>query len=299
MHDPVILRDRRSPEAAWRLARRHASDRRFRAFGIGAVTLSLCIPTVLLIVMVAHGLGGLSRHFFTASASTDPALAGLWGAAKGSLLTMLVTLFVSLPMGVLTAIYLEEFAPRNRWTGWIEGSIGTLAAVPSILFGLLGLAVFIGALGMPPGSPLVGGLTLAAMTMPVIVIASRHAIRAVPSSLRDAALALGASRMQASIHHVLPLAMPGIVSGGILGMARALGETAPLLLIGMRVFVAGAPSDLTQPASVLPMQVFLWSQESGVGFVRDTSAAILVLLAVLFAMNGLAVHLRAKYAVRW
>jgi phosphate ABC transporter permease subunit PstA len=198
-------------------------------------------------------------------------------------------------MGVLAAIYLEEFAPRNRWVDWVEVSINNLAAVPSIIFGLLGLAVFINWMGMPRSSPLVGGMTLALMTMPVIVIAGRNAIKAVPPSIRDAALAVGASPVQTVFHHVLPLALPGILTGTIIGMARALGETAPLLMIGMRAFVSTPPDGITDPSSVLPMQIFLWSDEVDRGFVQNTSAAIIVLLAFLLAMNGIAIYLRNKF----
>jgi phosphate transport system permease protein len=202
-------------------------------------------------------------------------------------------------MGVLAAIYLEEFAPKNRWVDLVEVSINNLAAVPSIIFGLLGLAVFINTFNLPRSSPLVGGMTLALMTMPVIVIAGRNAIKAVPPSIRDAALAVGASKMQTVFHHVLPLALPGILTGAIIGMARALGETAPLLMIGMRAFVSTPPAGLTDPSSVLPMQIFLWSDEVDRAFVQNTSAAIIVLLVFLLAMNGLAIYLRNKFETRW
>ena len=212
---------------------------------------------------------------------------------------MLVTIALALPMGVLAAIYLEEFAPKNRWVDLVEVSINNLAAVPSIIFGLLGLAVFINTFNLPRSSPLVGGMTLALMTMPVIVIAGRNAIKAVPPSIRDAALAVGASKMQTVFHHVLPLALPGILTGAIIGMARALGETAPLLMIGMRAFVSTPAAGLTDPSSVLPMQIFLWSDEVDRAFVQNTSAAIIVLLVFLLAMNGLAIYLRNKFETRW
>jgi phosphate transport system permease protein len=212
---------------------------------------------------------------------------------------MLVTLVLSFPMGVLAAIYLEEFAPKSRWVEWIEVSINNLAAVPSIIFGLLGLAVFINILHMPRSSAVVGGMTLALMTMPVLVISGRNAIKAVPPSIRDAALAIGASRVQTVFGHVLPLALPGILTGTIIGMARALGETAPLLMIGMRAFVSTPAQGVTDPTTVLPMQIFLWSDEIDQAFVRNTSAAILVLLAFLLAMNGLAIYLRNKFETRW
>ena len=237
--------------------------------------------------------------FFTLADSTDPTRVGIWGALKGSLFTMAVTLLLAFPVGVLAALYLEEYAPRNRWTDFLEVSINNLAAVPSIIFGLLGLAVFLGTFGMPRSAPLVGGLTLALMTMPVIVIAGRNAIKSVPPSIRDAAYGVGASPVQVVFHHVLPLALPGILTGTIIGMARALGETAPLLMIGMRAFIAAPPAGLTDPATALPVQIFLWSDEVNRGFVEKTSAAIIVLLVVLLAMNGLAIYPRNKFETRW
>ena len=242
---------------------------------------------------------GLSGGFLRAADSTDPTRVGIWGALKGSLLTMAVTLGLAFPVGVFAALYLEEYAPRNRWTDLIEVSINNLAAVPSIIFGLLGLAVFLGTLDLPRSAPLVGGLTLALMTMPVIVIAGRNAIRGVPPSIRDAALGIGASRVQVVFHHVLPLALPGILTGTIIGMARALGETAPLLMIGMRAFIAAPPAGPTAPATALPVQIFLWSDEVSRGFVEKTSAAIVVLLALLLAMNGVAIWLRNRFETRW
>jgi phosphate transport system permease protein len=242
---------------------------------------------------------GFNLRFLTASDATDPAAVGIWGAFKGSLLTMLVTLAIAFPIGVLSALYLEEYAPRNRWTELIEVSINNLAAVPSIIFGLLGLAVFLNFMHMPRSAPLVGGLTLALMTMPVIVIAGRNALKSVPPSVRDAALGVGASPVQVVFHHVLPLALPGILTGTIIGMARALGETAPLLMIGMRAFIAAPPGGFETPATVLPVQIFLWSDEVSRGFVEKTSAAILVLLAFLMAMNGLAIFLRNRFETHW
>ncbi|MCA3254440.1 MAG: phosphate ABC transporter permease PstA [Alphaproteobacteria bacterium] len=242
---------------------------------------------------------GWNTAFLSVADSTDPELAGVWGALKGSLLTLAVTLSICFPVGVLAAIYLEEYAPRNRWTDIIEVSINNLAAVPSIIFGLLGLAVFLNFMNLPRSAPIVGGLTLALMTMPVIVIAGRVAIKAVPPSIRDGALAVGASPVQVVFHHVLPLALPGILTGTIIGMSRALGETAPLLLIGMRAFVADVPAGVTQPATVLPVQIYLWSDEVARGFVEKTSAAIIVLLMVLLLMNGLAIYLRNKFERRW
>ncbi len=236
--------------------------------------------------------------FVSAANSTDPELAGIWGAALGSLLTLLVTIAAAFPVGVLAAVWLEEFAGRSRWTDFVEVSISNLAAVPSIIFGLLGLAVFLNFFNMPRSAPLVGGLTLALMTLPVIVITARAAIRAVPGSVRDAALGIGASPIQVIFHHVLPLALPGILTGTIIGMARALGETAPLLLIGMRAFVADAPHGLTSSATVLPVQIFLWSDDAQRGFVEKTSAAIIVLLVILLLMSSVALYLRNRFEKR-
>lgn len=288
-----------SPAATTRLKKRYAAERRFRALGLVAIILSMLFLATLLFAMLKNGITGLDWGFLSGSDSTDPATAGVWSAAKGSLWTMLVTLALAFPMGVLAAIYLEEFAPRARWVDWVEVSINNLAAVPSIIFGLLGLALFIQFLHLPRSSPLVGGITLALMTMPVIVISGRNAIKAVPPSIRDAALAIGASKVQTVFHHVLPLALPGILTGTIIGMARALGETAPLLMIGMRAFVSTPPDGITDPSSVLPMQIFLWSDEIDSGFVQNTSAAIIVLLFVLIAMNGIAIYLRNKFETRW
>lgn len=242
---------------------------------------------------------GFNTDFLTGSDATDPTGVGIWGALKGSLLTMLVTLLIAFPIGVFSAIYLEEYAPRNRWTDLIEVSINNLAAVPSIIFGLLGLAVFLNFMHLPRSAPLVGGLTLALMIMPVIVIAGRNAIKAVPPSIRDAALGIGASRIQVVFHHVLPLALPGILTGTIIGMARALGETAPLLLIGMRAFIVTPPGSVFEPATVLPVQIFLWSDQVSRGFVEKTSAAIIVLLIFLLAMNAIAIYLRNRFETRW
>ncbi|MDJ0641756.1 MAG: phosphate ABC transporter permease PstA [Erythrobacter sp.] len=237
--------------------------------------------------------------FMSRSDATSPQQVGIWGALKGSILTMLVTLALAFPIGVLAALYLEEYAPKNRWTDLIEVSINNLAAVPSIIFGLLGLAVFLAIFPNYRSAPLIGGLTLALMTMPVIVISGRNAIKAVPPSIRDGALAVGASPIQVVFHHVLPLALPGMLTGTIIGMARALGETAPLLMIGMRAFVATPPDGFTSPATVLPVQIFLWSDEIDRGFVERTSAAIIVLLLFLLLMNGLAIYLRNKFEKTW
>ncbi|WP_373487037.1 phosphate ABC transporter permease PstA [Blastomonas sp.] len=237
--------------------------------------------------------------FLRNSDGTDPTQVGIWGAFKGSLITMVITLVLAFPIGVLAAVYLEEYAPKNRLTDIIEVSINNLAAVPSIIFGLLGLAVFLQVLALPRSAALVGGLTLALMTMPVIVIASRNAIKAVPPSIREAALGVGASPIQVVFHHVLPLAIPGIMTGTIIGMARALGETAPLLMIGMRAFTTTPPQGITDPATVLPVQIFLWSDEVNRGFVEKTSAAIIVLLIFLLTMNAFAVYLRNRFEKRW
>jgi phosphate transport system permease protein len=288
-----------SPEAEVRLKKRYAAERRFKAMGLAAILISLMFLAILLYTMLKNGIAGLDFTFLTASDSTNPDTAGVWSSVKGSLLTMAVTLALAFPMGVLAAIYLEEFAPKKRWVDWVEVSINNLAAVPSIIFGLLGLAVFIQVMHLPRSSPLVGGMTLALMTMPVIVIAGRNAIQSVPPSIRDAALAVGASPVQTVFHHVLPLALPGILTGTIIGMARALGETAPLLMIGMRAFVSTPPGGFSDPSSVLPMQIFLWSDEVDQGFVQNTSAAIIVLLFVLLMMNGFAIYLRNRFETRW
>lgn len=238
-------------------------------------------------------------NFLTASDATDPADVGIWGALKGSLLTLFITLGIAFPVGVLAAVYLEEYAPKNKFTDLIEISINNLAAVPSIIFGLLGLVVFLTWFGMPRSSSLVGGLTLALMTMPVIVIAGRNAIKSVPPSIREAALGIGASPIQVVFHHVLPLALPGIMTGTIIGMARALGETAPLLMIGMVAFISAPPGGFSDAATALPVQIYLWSDEVNRGFVEKTSAAIIILLIFLLGMNALAIYLRNKFETRW
>jgi phosphate transport system permease protein len=237
--------------------------------------------------------------FFTQGDSRDPEMAGIWGALKGSFFTLLVTMLVSFPLGVFAAIYLEEFAPRNRWTDMIEVNINNLAAVPSIIFGLLGLAVFINFMELPRSAPLVGGLVLSLMTMPVIIIAARASISAVPPSVREAALGLGASPVQMVLHHVLPLAMPGMLTGAIIGMSRALGESAPLLMIGMVAFIVDPPAGLLSPATALPIQVFLWADSPERAFAELTSAAIIVLLIFLLLMNGGAILLRRRFERRW
>jgi phosphate transport system permease protein len=240
-----------------------------------------------------------NTRLFTSGDSREPELAGIWGAAVGSFWTMLVTFVLAFPIGVFSAIYLEEFAPKNKITDFIEVNINNLAAVPSIVFGLLGLSVFLGVFGVPRSAPLAGGIVLALMTLPTIIIASRASIRAVPPSIRDAAIGLGASPLQTVFHHVLPLAMPGILTGTIIGMAQALGETAPLIMIGMVAFIVDIPSGITDSASVLPVQVFRWSDFPERAFEARTAAAICVLLAFLVVMNALAVFLRKRFERRW
>lgn len=237
--------------------------------------------------------------FFTAGASREPEQAGLWGAVVGTFFTMIVTLLLSFPIGVAAAVYLEEFAPKNRYTDMIEVNINNLAAVPSIVFGLLGLAVFLNFFGFPRSAPLVGGMVLALMTLPTIIIASRAALKAVPPSIREAALGIGASRIQAVFHHVLPLALPGIMTGTIIGMAQALGETAPLLMIGMVAFIVDIPGGPMDPATVLPVQIFMWADFPEPAFRQKTAAAILVLLGFLITMNLLAVMVRRRFERRW
>ena len=237
--------------------------------------------------------------FFTRGASREPEMAGVLGAVVGSFLTLIVTLGISFPIGVAAAVYLEEFAPKNRWTMLIEVNINNLAAVPSIVFGLLGLAVFLNFFGMPRSAPVVGGMVLALMTLPIIIIASRAALKAVPPSIREAALGVGASKLQTVFHHVLPLAMPGIMTGTILGMAHALGETAPLLMIGMVAFIVDVPHGIFDPATLLPVQIFMWADFPEQAFQQKTSAAILVLLSFLVVMNAIAVVLRKRFERRW
>jgi phosphate transport system permease protein len=240
-----------------------------------------------------------NSSFFTSGDSREPELAGVFGGIKGSFLTLLITLSLSFPIGVAAAVYLEEFAPQNGWTDLIEININNLAAVPSIIFGLLGLAIFINFFGMPRSTPIVGGLVLSLMTLPTIIIAGRAALKSVPPSIREAALGVGASKMQTVTHHVLPLAMPGMLTGTIIGMAHALGETAPLLMIGMVAFIVDIPGAISDPAAVLPVQIYLWADSPERAFTEKTSAAIMVLLAFLIAMNSLAVFLRKKFEIKW
>lgn len=237
--------------------------------------------------------------FFTNSDSREPELAGIKGALIGTLLTIIVTIIISFPIGVAAALYLEEFAPKNWITDIIEVNINNLAAVPSIVFGLLGLAVIINLFDMPRSTPLVGGIVLSLMTLPTIIIASRASIKAVPPSIREAAIGLGASKMQVTFHHVLPVAMPGVLTGAIIGIAQALGETAPLLMIGMIAFIVDVPASLNDAATVMPVQIFLWADSPERAFLAKTSAAILVLLGFLFTINMSASLLRKKFETKW
>jgi phosphate transport system permease protein len=238
-------------------------------------------------------------NLFTNADSRDPQLAGVWGAVVGSFWIIVVTAALAVPIGVASAVYLEEFAPKNRWTDLIEVNINNLAAVPSIVFGLLGLAVYINTMGLPRSAPLVGGLTITLMTLPTIVVATRAALRAVPPSIRWGALGVGASKVQVVTHHVLPLALPGILTGTIIGLAQALGETAPLLMIGMIAFVADIPQGPMSASTALPVQVYLWASSPERGFTEKTAAAILILLGFLLVMNALAIYLRKRFERTW
>ena len=241
----------------------------------------------------------LSEYFFFGSASRDAELAGIKGAVIGSLMTLFICFLISFPLGVAAAIYLEEIAKKNKITEFIEININNLAAVPSVVFGILGLAVFIGLFGLPRSVPLVGGMVLALMTLPTIIISSRVSIGAVPPSVRDAALGIGASKIQTIFHHVVPLAMPGMLTGTIIGMARALGETAPLLMIGMVAFIVDIPGSVKDPGTVLPVQIFMWADFAERMFIQKTSAATIVLLVFLFFMNAVAIIMRKRLERRW
>lgn len=247
--------------------------------------------------------GDIRRHFnsgfFTESDSRAPERAGFLGAIIGSILTVLACMAVAFPLGVMTAVYLEEFAHKSRWVDVIEVNINNLAAVPSIIFGLLGLSLYIGFFGMPRSAALVGGLTLALMILPVIIITTRVALKAVPGSIRAAAIGLGASPVQVVLHHTLPLAMPGIMTGTILGVARALGETAPLLMIGMVAFIVDIPRGFTDPATVMPVQVYLWASSPEIGFLEKTATGIMVLVGLLVLLNAAAIIIRKKFETRW
>jgi len=240
-----------------------------------------------------------NKTFFTSGDSREPEMAGVLSAAIGSFFSLLICFCIAFPLGILTAVYLEEYAKKSRLTDLIEVNINNLAAVPSIVFGLLGLAIFLNFFGLPRSTPLVGGMVLALMTLPTIIIASRSILRSIPQATRDAALGLGASKTQTTFHHVVPLAMPGMLTGTILGMARALGETAPLLMIGMVAFIVDVPKGVTDVATALPVQIFLWADSPEKGFVELTSAAIMVLLVFLILMNVFAVYLRRKLERRW
>jgi phosphate transport system permease protein len=254
-----------------------------------------------LIALDEKGLINRAVHtsLLTQADSTYPELAGVLAALVGSIFTVLLTALLVIPIGVLASVYLEEFAPRNRLTDFIEVNINNLAAVPSIVFGLLGAAVFLGLFGLPRSAALVGGLVLALMTLPVVIIASRAALKAVPPSIRAGALAVGASKMQSVFHHVLPLAAPGILTGSILGLARALGETAPLLLIGMVAFVGDVPKTPLDESTVLPVTIYQWANRAERAWEPMTAAIIIILLVLLIVMNALAVYLRRRFERRW
>ena len=237
--------------------------------------------------------------FFTNGDSKIPEYAGIFSSVIGSILTLIITITVAFPIGVMTAIYLEEFAGDNKFTRFIEININNLAAIPSILFGLLGLAIFINLFGMPRSSPLVGGLTLALMTLPIIIVSSRAALRAVPDNIRQAGYGLGLNKIQVTRDHVLPLAFPGVLTGSILGLAHAMGETAPLIIIGMIAFIPDAPSMVTQAATVMPAQLFTWAGMPEVMYIEKTAAGIMVLLTVLISLNAIAIYLRKKFEVKW
>lgn len=237
--------------------------------------------------------------FFTAGDSREPEMAGFAGSMIGSFLIVIVCLLLAFPVGVCAALYLEEFAPKNRITDIVEVNINNLAAIPSIVFGLLGLSVYIQVMGVPRSSALVGGLTLALMALPMIVITTRSAIKAIPQSIRDGAIALGATKMQTTFHHVLPLAIPGIMTGTILSIARVLGETAPLIMIGLTAFVVDIPKTFTSATTAMPVQIYLWADSPEIGFIEKTSAGILILIAFLIAFNALAVYIRKRFETRW
>ncbi|MBL6604452.1 MAG: phosphate ABC transporter permease PstA [Alphaproteobacteria bacterium] len=241
----------------------------------------------------------ISDYLFFGSASRNAEMAGIKGAFYGSMLTLFICFIIAFPLGVATAIYLEIFAPKNKFTEIIEVNINNLAAVPSVVFGILGLAIFINIFGMPRSVPLVGGIVLALMTLPTIIISSRASLKAVPPSIRDGALGIGASEMQATFHHVVPLAIPGMLTGSIIGMAQALGETAPLLMIGMVAFIVDIPNSVLDPGTVLPVQIFMWADFAERMFIQKTSSAIIILLAFLIVMNGIAIFIRRKLERRW
>jgi len=240
-----------------------------------------------------------NNYLFQKGDSRNPELAGIGGALVGSFFTIIITLLLSFPIAIFASIYLEEFAPKNRITDFIEININNLAAVPSIVFGLLGLGILLGTFDLPRSTPLVAGITLALMTLPRIIIPCRASLKAVPPSIREGALAIGASKVQSVMHHIVPLAIPGTLSGTIIGLAQALGETAPLILIGMVAFVVDIPSIPTDPSASLPVQVYLWSEQAERGFVEKTSATIMILLSFLITLNFIAVYLRQKFERKW
>ena len=240
-----------------------------------------------------------NKNFFSNADSTEPEQAGIWGAFVGSFLTLFVTLILSFPIAVAAGVFLEELAPKNKFTDFIEVNINNLAAVPSIIFGLLGLAIFLNVMHLPRSAPIVGGMVLALMTLPTIIIATRASLRAVPPSIREAAIGLGATKFQTVTHHVLPLSMPGISTGTIIGMSQALGESAPLLMIGMVAFIVDSPGSIFDSATVLPVQIYLWKSTAARGFVELTAAGVLVLLSFLVLMNAIAVYVRYKFEKKW
>ena len=241
----------------------------------------------------------LNKIFFLKADSTEPEQAGILGSILGSFFTLVITLILSFPIAVAAGVFLEELAPKNRLTDIIEININNLAAVPSIIFGLLGLAIFLNVMHLPRSAPIVGGMVLALMTLPTIIIATRVSLKAVPPSIREAAVGLGATKFQSVIHHVLPLAIPGIATGTIIGMSRALGESAPLLLIGMVAFIVDIPGSFTDSATVLPVQIYLWKSTAARGFVELTAAGVIVLLTFLILMNALAIYVRNKFEKKW
>jgi phosphate transport system permease protein len=297
--NPQLLGEK---ESVWTLADDDI-DTYFKSWLAGDAYAARLSEKQVLWIAELHQQGLIELQFninlFTRGDSREPEQAGIRGAVMGSLLTLVLTLMLSFPIGVSAAIYLEEFAPKNKWTDFIEVNINNLAAVPSIIFGLLGLAIFINFFHVPRSVPIVGGLVLTLMTLPTIIITSRAAIKSVPPSIREAALGMGASKVQMVLHHVLPLALPGMLTGAIIGMAQALGETAPLLMIGMVAFIVDIPGSFTDPATVLPVQIFLWADSPERAFIEKTSAAIMVLLTFLIIMNTSAVWLRKRLERRW
>ncbi|MFB0995891.1 MAG: phosphate ABC transporter permease PstA [Porticoccaceae bacterium] len=297
--NPQLLGEK---ESVWTLADDDI-DTYFKSWLAGDAYAARLSEKQVLWIAELHQQGLIELQFninlFTRGDSREPEQAGIRGAVMGSLLTLVLTLMLSFPIGVSAAIYLEEFAPKNKWTDFIEVNINNLAAVPSIIFGLLGLAIFINFFHVPRSVPIVGGLVLTLMTLPTIIITSRAAIKSVPPSIREAALGMGASKVQMVMHHVLPLALPGMLTGAIIGMAQALGETAPLLMIGMVAFIVDIPGSFTDPATVLPVQIFLWADSPERAFIEKTSAAIMVLLSFLIIMNTSAVWLRKRLERRW